>query len=68
MIDYCFEHYNNDNRVRENIVQINTVSGRIYRRLQGVRREGPMRSFFCARDGYKLIVADCIGSKESGHA
>jgi len=48
---------NGDYRVRGDIDQINTVSGRLYHPLQGVNR-GPLRSFFIAKKGYKLVLAD----------
>jgi DNA polymerase-1 len=47
-----------DNRVRDPIDQISTKTGRIYRSLQSVKKDGPIRSFFQAPDGYKFIVAD----------
>jgi len=47
-----------DNRVRDDIAQINTKTGRIYRSLQSVKKEGSIRSFFRATEGYKFIVAD----------
>jgi len=47
-----------DDRVRDSIDQLNTKTGRFYRPFQTVQKDGPMRSLFCARDGYKFIVAD----------
>ncbi|BBO76179.1 hypothetical protein DSCW_35960 [Desulfosarcina widdelii] len=47
-----------DDRVRDSIEQLNTKTGRFYRHLQTVQKNGPMRSLFCARDGYKFVVAD----------
>jgi DNA polymerase-1 len=47
-----------DDRVRDSIDQLNTKTGRFYRPLQTVQKDGPMRSLFRARDGYKFIVAD----------
>ena len=47
-----------DNRVRDSIDQLNTKTGRFYRPLQTVQKNGVMRSLFCAREGYKLIIAD----------
>jgi DNA polymerase I len=47
-----------DNRAHDEIQQINTKTGRFYRELQTVKKEGPMRSFFMAPAGYKLIRAD----------
>ena len=47
-----------DDRIRDNIDQLNTRTGRFYRQLQTVKKDGPLRSFFHARQGYKLIVAD----------
>ena len=48
----------NNYRIHDDIEQINTKTGRFYRELQRVKKDGPMRSFFCARDGYKFVVAD----------
>ena len=47
-----------DGRVYDSIDQLNTKTGRFYRPLQKVQKDGPMRSLFCAREGYKFIVAD----------
>lgn len=47
-----------DDRVRDSIDQLNTKTGRFYRPLQTVQKDGPMRSLFRAKEGYKLIVAD----------
>ena len=47
-----------DYRVRDEIQQINTKTGRFYRPLQTVKKKGPMRSFFIAAPGYKLVRAD----------
>ena len=47
-----------DDRARDSIDQLNTKTGRFYRRLQTVQKTGPMRSLFRARKGYKFIVAD----------
>ena len=47
-----------DDRVRDSIEQINSITGRFYRLLQTVKKDGPMRSFFKAKEGYKFIVAD----------
>jgi DNA polymerase-1 len=47
-----------DNRVRDSIDQLNTKTGRFYRYLQIVQKDGPMRSLFRAKEGYKFIVAD----------
>jgi DNA polymerase-1 len=47
-----------DNRVRDSIDQLNTKTGRFYRTLQTVQKNGPMRSVFRAKEGYKFIVAD----------
>ena len=46
------------NRVRDSIDQLNTKTGRFYRTLQTVQKDGPMRSLFRAKEGYKFIVAD----------
>jgi len=48
----------NNYRVHDDIDQLNTKTGRFYRELQRVKKDGPMRSFFRARDGYKFVVAD----------
>jgi len=47
-----------DNRVRDSIEQISTKTGRLYRPLQSVKKDGSIRSFFQAKAGYKFIVAD----------
>ena len=47
-----------DDRVRDSIDQLNTKTGRFYRHLQAVQKDGPARSLFRAREGYKFIVAD----------
>ena len=47
-----------DYRVRDEIVQIATKTGRFNRELHRVKKTGPMRSFFIAPAGYKLISAD----------
>ena len=57
-IEKYVELTGDDDRVRDSIEQINTKTGRFYRLLQSVKRHGPMRSFFKAKDGYKFIVAD----------
>jgi DNA polymerase-1 len=49
---------NDDDRIGDPIDQINSKTGRFYRLLQTVKKDGPMRSFFRAREGYKFIVAD----------
>ncbi len=58
----CIESYlsliGSDDRIRDSIDQLNTRTGRFYRLLQTVKKDGPLRSFFRARQGYKLIVAD----------
>ncbi|MBT5529851.1 MAG: hypothetical protein HOK35_11875 [Cytophagia bacterium] len=47
-----------DYRVRDEIQQINTKTGRFYRQLQTIKKKGPMRSFFIASAGYRLVIAD----------
>lgn len=47
-----------DDRVRDSIEQLNTKTGRFYRPLQTVQKDGPMRSLFKAKEGYKFIVSD----------
>ena len=48
----------NNYRVYDEVDQLNTKTGRFYRELQRVKKKGPVRSFFCAKEGYKFIVAD----------
>jgi DNA polymerase I-like protein with 3'-5' exonuclease and polymerase domains len=57
-IEKYVELIGDDDRVRDSIEQINTKTGRFYRLLQTVKKDGPMRSFFRAKEGYKFIVAD----------
>ena len=57
-VEFYISQTGRDNRVRDSIDQLNTKTGRFYRHLQTVQKDGPMRSLFCAREGYKLIVAD----------
>jgi DNA polymerase I-like protein with 3'-5' exonuclease and polymerase domains len=45
-------------RTHDVISQNGTVNGRFTRDLHGVKKHGPMRQFFRAAEGYKLIVAD----------
>ena len=47
-----------DDRARDSIDQLNTKTGRFYRPLQTVQKEGGMRSLFRSKEGYKFIVAD----------
>lgn len=47
-----------DYRVRDEIQQLATKTGRFNRELHRVKKDGPMRSFFIAPAGYKLISAD----------
>ncbi|MBT4527824.1 MAG: hypothetical protein HOC24_14870 [Deltaproteobacteria bacterium] len=47
-----------DYRVRDEIQQVATKTGRFDRELHRVKNSGPMRSFFIAPAGYKLISAD----------
>jgi hypothetical protein len=58
----CIESYlsliGSDDRIRDSIDQLNTRTARFYRLLQTVKKDGPLRSFFRARQGYKLVVAD----------
>jgi len=58
IINDYLELIGSDGRLRDFIDQLNTKTGRFYRRLQTVKRDGPMRSFFKPRAGYKFIVAD----------
>jgi DNA polymerase-1 len=44
--------------VRDSINQLNAKTGRFHRQLQTVPKDGPMRSLFRAKEGYKFIVAD----------
>jgi len=48
----------NDGRVYDSIDQLNAKTGRFYRPLQTVQKDGPMRSLFRAKEGFKFIVAD----------
>lgn len=45
-------------RTYDEIKQIGSKNGRFARSLTLVGKDGPMRSFFRASDGYKLIIAD----------
>jgi DNA polymerase I-like protein with 3'-5' exonuclease and polymerase domains len=58
----CIESYlsliGDDDRIRDSIDQLNTRTGRFYPLVQTFKKDGPLRSFFRARQGYKLIVAD----------
>jgi len=47
-----------DYRVRDEIEQIATKTGRFDKELHRVKKAGPMRSFFIAPTGYTLISAD----------
>ncbi len=47
-----------DCKVRDEINQLATKTGRFNRELHRVKKDGPMRSFFIAPSGYKLIRAD----------
>jgi len=47
-----------DDRVRDSIDQLNTKTGRFYRPLQTVQKDGVMRPLFRAKEGYKFIMAD----------
>ena len=57
-VEYYMSITGVDDRVRDSIDQLNTKTGRFYRRLQTVQKTGPMRSLFRAKEGYKFIVAD----------
>jgi DNA polymerase-1 len=57
-VEYYMSITGVDDRVRDSIDQLNTKTGRFYRRLQTVQKTGPMRSLFRARKGYKFIVSD----------
>jgi DNA polymerase I-like protein with 3'-5' exonuclease and polymerase domains len=57
-IEKYIELVGDDDRVRDCIEQINSITGRFYRLLQTVKKDGPMRSFFKPKEGYKFIVAD----------
>jgi hypothetical protein len=57
-VEYYMSITGLDDRVRDSIEQLNTKTGRFYRRLQTVQKVGPMRSLFRAKKGYKFIVAD----------
>ncbi len=47
-----------DYRIRDQVNQLGTVTGRMTRELQKVQKSGPMRSFFIPRDGYCFVIAD----------
>ena len=57
-IEYYMSITGHDDRVRDSIEQLNTKTGRFYRRLQTVQKVGPMRALFRAKKGYKFVVAD----------
>jgi len=57
-IDRYIGMIDNEDRIHDEIEQINTVTGRFYRELQRVKKSGQLRSFFKAKDGYKMILAD----------
>ena len=57
-VEYYMSITGVDDRARDSIDQLNTKTGRFYRRLQTVQKTGPMRSLFRAKKGYKFIVAD----------
>jgi len=57
-IDRYFKLAGDDYRIRDEINQLGTVTGRFYYELQKVKKDGPMRSFFKARNGYKFVIAD----------
>jgi len=48
----------NDGRVHDQINQLGTITGRFSCGLHSVRKAGPMRSFFRAKDGCQLVIAD----------
>lgn len=58
MIGHCISRIGDDERIHDTVNQLGTKTGRFYCELQKVRKEGPMRSFFKAQDGYKFIIAD----------
>jgi DNA polymerase I-like protein with 3'-5' exonuclease and polymerase domains len=47
-----------DDRIHDSNDQLGTKTGRITLGLQTVRKDGPMRSFFRAAEGYKFVIAD----------
>ena len=57
-VEYYMSITGVDDRVRDSIDQLNTKTGRFYRRLRAVQKTGPVRSLFRAKMGYKFIVAD----------
>ena len=57
-VEFYISQTERDNRVYDSIDQLNTKTGRFYRPLQTVQKDGPMRSLFRAKEGYKFIVAD----------
>ena len=48
-VEYYMSITGVDDRVRDSIDQLNTKTGRFYRRLQTVQKTGPMRSLFRAK-------------------
>jgi len=59
VIDRYFNLVEDDYRIRDKINQVNAVTGRFtFRVLHTVKKDGPLRSFFRAKDGYKFIIAD----------
>jgi len=55
----CLPFCTDDDRLHEEIVQLNSITGRFKRKLQYMpKKNSSVRKFICARDGYKFIVAD----------
>ena len=57
-VEFYISQTGHDDRIRDSIDQLSTKTGRFYRQLQTVKKDGPMRSLLRAREGYKFIVAD----------
>ena len=57
-VEKILDRTNSNGRCIDVIDQYNTITGRFYRDLQTTRKKGPLRSFFIASPGHKLICAD----------
>ncbi len=57
-VEFYISLTDRDDRVYDSIDQLRAKTGRFYRHLQTVQKDGPMRSLFRAKEGYKFIVAD----------
>jgi len=57
-IDRYLSLVGSDYRIRDKIDQFGPVTGRFTCGLHSVKKDGPMRSFFRANDGYQFVIAD----------